>query len=523
MNDHPQDAGGGPGSDRPPVDAPGALRIARNVVAGLARGAITLPLALITTALILYWHGPAVLGVWAMLSVFTNPLLFCDFGISWALTLLVARHRADQDRFRGLVSTSLALYLALAAVLVAGYLVVRHDGALWLSTRSSVPVADTVACLDLAVLTYVILLIGLVPYATLNGLEAVHSTQAATALNQVILTALIVALAPWTRSPTSLFVAAAAAAAWQVVYQTRVLAATLGFWPATPGAVRVLHGRTLLGQGLALSLLETYRLGFHFLDKWILGAFLGTGPVGYYELGVRVGMLFRGVLNALCLPLLSASATAATSDLAQAKLRRLSHYAMRYLTLVAVPATLLVLLEAPRILVIWTGRADPPAIAAVTHLVPSYLCNAFAWAVLYILLGGGKTGVACACALGAASLNLAVDLAALHLWGRFEPVLAMSLGASLLTALLLVLYQVRLRLLTVGPLVPSGARIAAAGLASTLALLALPGCFGVPTRAQAAAELTVHVALFGLVNVLVLWKLGEVDDQDRFFLSRIGL
>ena len=67
------------------VNAPGATRAARNSVLSLVRGLTTVPLNLLTTAVLLHRAGAPMLGLWAILLVLTNPITGFYFGISWSL------------------------------------------------------------------------------------------------------------------------------------------------------------------------------------------------------------------------------------------------------------------------------------------------------------------------------------------------------------------------------------------------------------------------------------------------------
>lgn len=510
-----------PSAAQLPVDAPGAVRLARNALASLARGVVTVPLTLVVAAIVLDRLGPAAVGIAGILGFLVNPIVTFDFGIVPALTRHAAARRDRPDEMARLVATGLAAFLAIVAALTLVYLGVRSHVAAWLSAQSGFPVLAVARSLDLAWATQAVLLSGLAHAAALNGLERIPDNLRASTAHQVLLTVLVaVCVHPATGLP-ALFACSLAASLVQVAMQAASLERALG---VPVGGVSAAQGhllRLLAGEAFALSGLSAFRVGFVYLDKWLLTAALGSAATGYYELGSRIGVVARAILNTMCVPLLSSSATAATSLMADAKLSRLSYYSLRYLIAVSLPLVVLSHTLAASVFSVWLGRAPDAAVQAQRYLVPSYLLNAWAWSILYQMVGEGLIAAAVLHGLGALALNLAGDLVVLGFGYGYGGVLAVNAATSVVLFASLVRAQVRRGRLSVGEVSRSALRLALAAAVAGAALFLLP-LPAAPDRFRLAAAVAVQVAVYGAVYVSWAWFSGEVDEQDRYFLIRFG-
>jgi len=505
-----------------PVDSPAAVRLAQNSMIGLTRGLITVPLSLITTAIILKRLGAESLGIWALLGLFTSPILLFNFGLAWNVTRQVALHRNDASRIQTLVTTALMVLGCVMAALLCGYSWARPCVICWLTGRSSLDPETLGAVLDLSFTVWFVSLTGLSVTAALYGLLKIQWPATSVVMNQVVVTILVFLFLTPTRGVTLLFQAALIAGIIQVTIQFWGLWSVLGRFPVSPSAFSKADAADLSLSAPRYAVMELFHLSFYVLDKWLIAAFLGAGPVGLYELGARLGLIARAVINNLLNdPLLSASAAATASNLADVKLRRLSFYALRYLAVLAVPLVFLTVLEADFVLNIWVGQVDPLATIAVTHLVPSYLANATTWGLLFFLIGSGNIRTATGLGGLAFVLNLALDLAALILRPGLDSVVTANLAASALTVLVVVICQLSASDIRPARFLGSLGRIIVAATVTFLVLRSLPHlCSG--ERALMAVELALRGILFSGVYAATLWITGELDDQDRYFLKTLG-
>jgi O-antigen/teichoic acid export membrane protein len=509
---------GGEVPGRLAVDAPGAQRAARNSLVSLFRGVLTVPLNLITTAVLLSRAGADALGLWAILLVFTNPITGFYFGLSWSLARKVPHHRSDPAALTRWVSSCASVYAGLIAALALAFLVVRGDLAAWLATRSAVAPGEIARALDLSVVSLLVLACGFPLGALLFGMEEIPAIQTAVVAHQVVITGLQVLLVAPGAGAAAIFGPALAGSVVQVAFQLAAVRRILGHVPLAASAVRAREARALVSEAVGISLFEAFQLSFYHVDKWLVAAFLGTGPVGYYELGVRVAMTARAVLNTVCLAIFSSVANAAASPLAAPKLARLFHYALRYLVLVSLPLVVACGLYAPRLLTLWVGRAEAPAVLALTLLVPSYVCNALSTGMLFLLLGEGRTRPVLA--FSGANLLLSWTLAglAIGLTGSFSALVAASLGASALSTAALLVYFASVRRLVSPALAWSGGRLLAAAALFGAAVALIPE-WAVSSTAGLALDLALRVGVLLAADLALLFALGEADEQDRYFLA----
>lgn len=511
-----------PGPSSPtsiPVDAPGARRIARNALASVLRGGITVPLGLLVTAWILDRLGPGVLGFWSLMATFTSPMVPLSFGIAPCLVRQAALVREDRDALMRVVSTGLAIHAALLVFLGGLYFLVAPGLHAWLAERSGLPLEPVRHSVHFAALSFAAILGSVTFAAALAGLEDFPATQTAVTANALLLTVLVVIFLTPGASMVRLFQATAAASLLQALLQVIFLTRRLGRFPVSPGHLDETRAREILAESARLFAIDAYRSGFYLVDKWVITAFLGAAATGYYELGSRLGTLFRGLLNTLATPLLAASAAASTSPLAAAKLERLTFYSLRYMAGVAIPLALLVGVEAGTLLALWIGSVPPDGSSAVRLLVPAYLLNAFTVASLYLIAGRGRSRLAMIASFAGLALNLTLDLVAIHLHGTFASVLVAALVASALTSLGLVGLQSADGTLPLARLGKSALRFTVAAIGALCLVQTLPAVPFLATRVLVGAHLLLELLLGALLYGVLLVAAGELDPQDRYFLT----
>lgn len=503
-----------------PVDSPGAIRAARGSLASLARGLVTVPLNLILVALILQRLGPSALGVWGLLGLLTNPVLTYSFGLATALTRQVALDRDDAARHARLLSAGLFAYGILALVLILADLALNETLVTWIQQRPDQPAGQLTGVGHLALASYLVLLVGYPFSCVLYGREDVARAQSCITANQI----LMIGLAYFVVSPESGLMSLYACTLAGMILQTAGAAwfatRALGISPLRAFERRELVD--LLRESVPLAFLECFRVGFYYLDKWLLTAAMGTAATGFYELGARLGLVFRALLNTFSVPLLAGSAGTLASDRTGAKLERLTYYSLRYLLAMALPIGVFTALEAPRILMAWVGTGEPLARFALQLMIPSYLLNALGWGVLWIVIGQGRVLWATTFGLFALALNAVADLVALHQFGSFRAMVLASALASLTSTILVILAPIREGTLPAARFLKCALRLMMAAGAAALVLATVPDLFPGDSRVHVGGELVLRALFFSMLYAAVGAGLGEVDDQDRFFLRSLG-
>lgn len=511
-----------PADDSFPVDSAGAVRVARSSVSSLVRGLVTAPINLAITALILHRHGAKGLGVWAVLYLLTNPMIPFSFGLVTGLVRRVASNRDDVDEIRKDVTSGAFLLLLICMVTAVTYLWFRAALTAWFVDRSGMEAAQLRLAMDLSMIAFVVLTVGQVFSSVLYGLEEVPEAQVAIVSNHLLQFMLILTLDSPGGSLGWLFSSVVAGSLLQITMMIRSSSRRLGVLPVrwTPGCLE--RCRELIGEIRYLLPLEVFRIGFFNTDKLIVTGFLGVEATGFYEIGARLASLMRAILNTMITSLVAASAAAVRSDQGLVKLRRLSYYSLRYLIGLAFLLSFFMLGEARTVSWVWTGTAHPDAVKAIVILVPSYLLNALTWVVLHITVGRGVLPFPALMSLVSVVTNVLFDGVALFLWGTFESLLWASLLASLVSCALLIVYHVRMNLLDLGRWSRSVLRLAAAtGLSYGVCAL-VPPMTASGDRLLALLGLALEGSCFALLSLVFCSLFREIDDQDRFFMRKIG-
>jgi len=275
--------------------------------------------------------------------------------------------------------------------------------------------------------------------------------------------------------------------------------------------------RELFSFGLRLQIVRASEILAAHAPRLVLAAGAGLAPAGLYDLGARVA----GVLQVAALPLPViqplAGRLAALGD--TARLRALVERATRYVALLAIPCTSLVLLDAAAILKAWTGQNVPPVAASTARLLAlALLCGIVASPLRLVLRGCGRAGPEALAALAGSLLSVGLAIGLAPLRGAVGVAAAVLCGALLAAGVLAIgareaapgLAGTALRNLP-GPLLAS-----AAGLVAAAVTRALAGDqdLGVATRLEAVFRLLPEGILLCSVTILVAFLAGALLRHD---------
>ena len=172
---------------------------------------------------------------------------------------------------------------------------------------------------------------------------------------------------------------------------------------------------------------------FHFqLDKILLAYFLNIGVVAYYEVAAQLASKARAI------PLLLISAIFPAASELEAKadketLHELYFRSLKYVILVGLPSSLLIILIANPFITLWLGKGYEKSALTLQILTVAYLFNIITGPGFFILNGIGKPQYAMKTSILAILLNLFLSILLVIKIGYFGVVIG-TLTAMIITA-----------------------------------------------------------------------------------------
>jgi O-antigen/teichoic acid export membrane protein len=400
----------------------------RSLAAGAAAQQVTLVTSTITMFLVftLMAHTLSLgeLGAYGLLISLPTYLLFAQGTVESAAVRSIAQARDQFDRDRAF-TTALCLY-TLYGVIAA--LLIALGGTALLNAVTITPGLHEQARLSILGLA-VVNLIGLPVKTALDSVRA---------CGRFVLAAAAEALAYVTFGALMLVALLVSAPLWMLVVLGGSLSLLIGLWalaalilvriPIRPrlSTLSLSYTRAFASMSLLLLVSSVGDLVTYSLDRTILGLFRPVATVGLYEGPIRAHNLLRTVQAALVMTVMaSAAGYVAVQD--RLRLRELLLRGTRYVAIMMMPFTILLMTLSGPILQVWLGPHFAPAAGAMTIFV-SY----------WLVLGGGSVGVGMLIAAGrmrtlaiystvGALLNLGISLALTPSLGLDGVVLGTSL------------------------------------------------------------------------------------------------
>lgn len=301
--------------DKPLMNGPEQVRLGRrvinNVLSNIGRGAVSFPLTLVVTPILVMKLGTAAFGTWALIQAFTSYVGLLDLGMGSAVAKFVAQYKArgrDTD-VNEILSSAWVIHLGMA---VLGSLAVflgrdwiagvffKGTGNCGAQAEVSQLLAGAVVIFsfNLAFTVFPSLLIGL-QRMDLSNLGAV----AGILLNGV--GSVVVVFLGWGLHGLLLI---SGLTTLLTVIITYLLARRE--YPELHLSVlsfRLSRAKSLLRLSLQYQVVALASLVHTQLDKLLLGYFLGVRFVAYYEIGGRLINQLRSVPNMFLSPILPAA------------------------------------------------------------------------------------------------------------------------------------------------------------------------------------------------------------------------
>ncbi len=346
-------------------------------------------------------------GVYGLLISLPAYLLFAQGSVETVVIRALAQARSQLDRDRAF-TTGVCVYAGLG--LLAGLLIIFGGSALlglFNITRSLHRQAELG-----------LLALGLV---NLVGWPAKTAQDLLRGSGKFVMAAATEALGYVTCGVLVLIALMLSAPLWVIVGLGGAISLMVGVWATvalflTALPVRVSSAtlsrsftRSFLSSSLLLFAGGISDLVIYSLDRAILGIYRPVATIGLYEGPVRAHNLLRQLQGALVLTVMPAAATyLAEGD--HLRLRELLLRGTRYVAIVMMPFTIVLMTLAGPILEVWLGRRFLPAAGAMTMLVSYWLLLGGSSVGMCMLIAAGRIRTLVSYSIAVAALNLALSL-----------------------------------------------------------------------------------------------------------------
>ncbi len=263
---------------------------------------------------------------------------------------------------------------------------------------------------------------------------------------------------------------------------------------------------------MSLLALVSY-LAMHRLEVFFLSIYASTEDIGFFNLAYSLAAwapnLLPGLLDFLLLPLMAKTFAAAPDRLA-ARLEA----SVRYKLILSMPIALIGAYYAPTIIDVLYGADYLPAVLPLQLFMLLVISNAFGGPATAYLVASDHQKITLYLSLGAAILNIALDLLLIPKFGLAGAVFATLLSMlgkelSLLTAAMI--------LSKAAPAFGPWLRILLAGIGALVVAAAI--CPNDQTLLSLVIASSIFFAVFGFLSVLFgCWNEGDL----AFFRDRLG-
>ncbi len=392
-------------------------KILRNSLWNAAGKFFCIPLHLLLIPFVVASLGPERYGLWVALFALVDYFVLFDLGVGAATIKLAAEFGADSESDRLARLAASALLLSFVFVPPLGVVFAYAQEILGFLRLTSTRPTEAVAVFRWILVLFALTQAQSVFRNLLFGLQQIHLSNLCEILYflcYALVTVLIL------RSDGGLVQLAIGVLALRVLLGA---AEALLVLHSKPGLLRSSWrpdrhiAARLLGYGGRLQLTAVAGLLNFQYDKLLIGYFLRTEFVAFYELGSKLAGLVRLVPAALLGPMIpAASELAVLKD--ESRLRELYQEATRYLILAAAPAAAFLLFHADALCALWLGaQADPGAALALRWLAVAYFFNIATGAANAIGRGAGWLRPEMEATATISLINVFSSLLFLLLWG----------------------------------------------------------------------------------------------------------
>lgn len=258
-------------------------------------------------------------------------------------------------------------------------------------------------------------------------------------------------------------------------------------------------------------------------DAIIIGAWVGLGSAGLYDLGNKIAQLTRTLPLSILGPLLPAT-TGMHAQGADRSLARAVLQASRFLALMTIGMAGFVLATAPLIMSVWLGQTYPDVAAIAAILVVTYVVNNLTGVGTTVVSAIGKPRYESEYAVLGMTVNLGATLALAPFFGLYGVLAGTLIGVVLCSAYFIWRFHRLMRYSLWSYFgswlwrLTAGATLAGVSIAGVRVLL--PASIG-DTRWMGAVTLVGLALLYGVLLLVLLRLFGFLVARDLLTLRRV--
>lgn len=496
-------------------------RIAKNSVFITIRTILTVPLILLLTPFMLLHLGKEEFGIWALAGVISSYAQLGDFGITESLVKFIAEYRARDDNMRvnQLLNTAFVMYLAFGGTLcVLLLLLLPIIIASILNIPSQLYFKAQFVFSTAVVLFFLNMLAGvfgsLITGFQRMGVSSIINFSATliTAFGTLGFLSLGYGLAGlvYTNSLVTAFIIIANFTVAKRLFPELCLNPFKLFSREMAATIFSFSWKVQIAN---ISQLLVYQL-----DRVLLSHFMGLAAVSYYEVANRVAIQVRVLIATIFTPIAPAASELQVCD-AHEKIVGLYQRSFKYISMTAIPGSVLVIALAPPFIKTWMGPGYGTSAITLQLLMVSVMMSLLTVPGAFILNGLNKPHIAMKSSLLAGGMNLVLCLVLVRTFGYYGVVSAILI--SITFSSLYFLYKAHFAI--------NGIDRNLYATCVMFPLISAIVCAGLLTMFEAITQFSGWTALFLIGTLccitlaLMFWRSQYLDDFDRATIMQLNL
>lgn len=408
--------------------------IAKNSVFNIIRTFITVPLTLVVTPYIIRKLGAEEFGIWALVGVISSYAQLSDFGMTESLIKFVAEYKAKDDRKRlnQVINTALVMYVLIGAFCCSLFFVSLP---FIVSSVLMIPEGlqkTAISVFGIAIILFFVNMVMGVFGSLITGFQQMAYSNLINIFT-VMLTA----------AGTFYFLSEGYGLKGLIINNALVAFVTIGCnvlvaWRIFPylSLNPVSHfNREQLSSIFSFSwkvqISNMTQLMIFQIDRVLLSHYVGLHAVGTYEIANRIASQARGFIVSIFSPIIPA-ASALQAQNEDERVAGLYRRSFKYMCVIAVPFSALVIALAHPFIETWMGRGYETSAVTLQVLMFAYMLNVLTGPGSFILSGINKPHISMRSSVLAGILNLVLCVVLVKWYGYFG--IVVGIFASILAS-----------------------------------------------------------------------------------------
>lgn len=407
-----------------------APRLARNSSYYAIKSFVALAAMLLITPYILKTIGKEQYGIWALAGVMTSYAQLSDFGITESLVKFAAEYHAKRDAvsLNRLVNTAMVILLSLAVVVGCTLTLILPFIVVDILNIPQQFQEESLLIFRFAVLIFLLNMITGVFTSLVIGSQEIGYICSINISSTVVGFVGTIVFLQMGLGLRGLIATNAVVAVFVGVLN---MAVAFKLFPELKFGFKKWVDLAMLKQIFTFSWkVQTANISqilIFQIDRILLSRYLGLEAVAYYEIGSNAAYYAKSFLSVLFAPMVSAvSALKVQND--QAVITGLYNRSFKFMVMLAVPFSLLVIAIANPFIRMWMGPGFGLAAITLQLLMPAYLINIMTGPGTFILNGMNRPDVAMRSALFAGISNVAICFVLVKTVGYFGLIIGITIS-----------------------------------------------------------------------------------------------